>query len=151
MRKIIILMVVFSFNSFALDYESKTVCKNGVCEKKEIFNGLKGPELKIEDIKIDQCLVDVKKNKFFRVYDSDARSKKIVLISELRDEAVTVVLSRETVYTDSKNFNSQMKIISCSSVDGQILNDEEKYSKCIKDNGRYSMKLFCAKERKKNF
>lgn len=153
MASYIILLVAYlaSFNINAVEYNSKIKCSNGACEKKETFKEITGPDLKIEKLAAGQCLLDVDKNIFYRIESVDLSTKKIVLISEIKEEPVTITMKRDTVYSDSKNFNVKLKTLPCSEVNGQIINDETKFVKCIASNGKRSFKLFCEKERKKNF
>ena len=149
------LLFIMSFlnsNLFALEYNSKVVCTDGVCEKKEIFNGLQGADLKVGDIKVGQCLVDVAgRGTFYRVIDVDVLAKKIVTINEKEELPRVVILKRNIIFTDSKDFNPNMKIITCSSVNGSIINSDEKTSKCLSINGKYSFELYCEKDRVRNF
>ena len=148
---LLIFFSCFSLNSFAIQYESKISCKNGVCEKKEIYTGITGPDLKIEDLQVGQCLLDNSLKVFYRVTERNVSDKKIVLVSEIEDEPVTVVMKREVVYTDSRNFNVKLRILPCSDVNGQVINDEVKFAKCLESNGPRTLKLYCEKDRKRNF
>lgn len=135
----------------ATEYKSEIVCKDNFCQKKEIFTGVSGPELKVEDLKVGQCVYDEGLKKFSRVSEQDISAKKVVFITEIEDQPVTVMLKRDTVYTDSRSFNTKLRLIPCSQVDGIIINDEQRFSKCLNDNGKHSMKLFCDKPRKTSF
>jgi hypothetical protein len=137
--------------SNAITYDQSVLCKNGVCEKRELYKGIAGPDLKIEDLQVNSCLLDVANSKFFRIENLEVKNKKVVLLSEVGEDKVSVEIQRETIYSDSHEFNVKLRIIPCANVDGYIINNEARYTKCLQDNGRHSLKMFCEKERVKNF
>lgn len=134
-----------------VEYENKIVCKEGVCEKREVFSNLKSPDLKIEDLRIGKCLLDLPKSRFYRIEDLDLPSKKLVILSEINENKISVEMQRDTIYTDSRDFNLKLKIIDCDKISGYIINNEPRYLKCLQGNSARTRKLWCEKERIKNF
>ena len=147
MKKLIVIVTAFvSVNAGSLEYKSQLRCKGNNCVKETKIKGLKEVELKLSDLAADQCLLDLKTEKISRLELVDQRSKKIFSITEIED----FVLLRELVFFDTKLFDRSQKIIPCSEVAG-ILGDEVQLQKCIKSNGTSVKKLFCEKERLRNF
>lgn len=147
MKLVLIGLLLFTSNClFAIEYKSKLVCKDGNCEKKETIKGLKSVDLKLADLKNDQCLLNLKTEKISRIELFDSKTKKIVILSEKEDLPTTVELLREIQWFDSKEFDRDQKVIPCSEVSG-MLGDEERLSKCLKNQGKSVHSLFCEKER----
>ena len=148
----VLISTILMTNSHAgVDYDSRVVCRNGICEKKEVFTNIKSNDLKAEDLKVDSCLLDIPRNRFYRIEDLDLRLKKLTLLSESKEEKISVELRRDVVYTDSKNFDLKMKVINCENVNGYVINNEQRYIKCLQNNSKRTLRLWCEKERVRNF
>lgn len=147
----VMLTLLTTVDANSVEYNSNIICKNGVCEKKETFRGLKGSDLKIEDLTVGQCLYDDIAKTTFRIEYIDINLKKLILISEIKSEGEIITLHRNTIYSDTKKFNVNLKKLPCAEADGRMINDEKKFSNCLEHNGRKTFRLFCKDERRKNF
>lgn len=142
----LIILALASSDAYSLEYKSKLVCKGNLCEKKQEYKGLKEVDLKLTDISGGQCLINLKTEKIFKIESVDQKSTKVVMLSEVEEN----MLSRDLVFFNSKLFDRSHKIIPCSEVAG-VLGNEIQLQQCIKSNGKSVKKLFCEKERIKNF
>lgn len=151
MKAIILLIISFTTNTtaHALILNSEVTCKDGICIEKNAFQGLPEYKLQFSELQINLCLVEPKTDNFFRIIDKQY-STKIILVSIKNEDDYLIELSREVIFTDSREFNTNLKIINCRFAPS-ILSDEESFKKCEIENNKTSSKWFCIKQRIRNF
>lgn len=134
-------------SSVSLAEESALVCEGVKCRKiptlkiKET-NNIK--ELKMSDMNLDDCLVNLKENKTYKIIEIDNKTNKVVTVLEDGDE-----LKREIEWFDETKFDRTRKIMACADTDTKILTDRAKTYACIESGGKSSQTFFCEIEIRK--
>lgn len=127
--------------------ETSLVCKGVKCKKistivtKETTNQ---KELKMNDINLDDCLVNLKENKTYKIIEIDKKTNKVVTVLEEGDE-----LKREIEWFDDAKFDRSRKVMACADTDTKILSDRAKTYACIESGGKSSQTFFCEVENRR--
>ena len=128
-------------------YKTKFICSGAHCAKETKVETVNDRvEIKMEEIKPNQCLVDLETNQAYYVLETDQRSKKVVTVRENSDQ----VLHRKVEFYDDSAFNRQRRIVPCTQTDTIQISDSTKLMKCLATSSRYAQRYYCEKERLKN-
>ncbi|MBY0415991.1 MAG: hypothetical protein K2Q18_17600 [Bdellovibrionales bacterium] len=98
----------------------------------------------MSDINLDDCLVNLKENKTYKIIEIDNKTNKVVTVLEDGDE-----LKREIEWFDETKFDRTRKIMACANTDSKILSDRAKTYACIESGGKSSQTFFCETEIRK--
>lgn len=131
-------------SSVSLAEESALVCEGVKCKKiptLKIQETVHKKDLTMNDINVEDCLVNLKENKTYRVLEVDKKTNKVITILEKGDE-----LKREIEWFDDSSFDRTRKVMACSDTDTKILSDRAKTYACIESGGKASQTYFCETE-----
>lgn len=123
---------------------STLLCAGIKCKKIptiEIKETTNKKELRMNDMNLDDCLVNLKENKTYKIIEIDKKTNKVVTVLEEGDE-----LKREIEWFDDAKFDRSRKVMACSDTDTKILSDRAKTYKCIESGGKSSQTFFCEVE-----
>jgi hypothetical protein len=151
MKNIIIISIALtSLSSLAADIRTKVKCDSANnCTKETTIVSNKVQDLKMTDMSAGKCLLDPKSDAVS--YIEKVERDNIVTLEEVSEEATVVVLKRVRGYYVDRSFNRARMVVPCNSVESKILSKVVDLDKCIKSNGKGSSKVFCEKERLRNF
>lgn len=138
-------LLILSTNIMA--EESVLVCKDVKCAKVPtlvVKETTHKKDLKMTDMHFDDCLVNLKENKVYKITEIDLKTNKVVTVLEAGDE-----LKREVEWFDEAKFDRSRRVMDCADTDSRILSDRKKTAECLESGGKYSETYFCETEVRK--
>lgn len=129
-----------SLSSLALD---EFVCEGSHCRKRQVVEVPSAEsELKLEELKKDQCLLNLATKEALRLGEIDQKAGSIEAFSES-----DYVLSRKVHFWSDSTLDRKMKIVSCSDSGTKVLSDESQFAKCKASTYRSARNFYCEKPR----
>lgn len=143
MKNLLLITLLIASTNIMAD-ETALVCEGVKCKKiptLKIQETVNKKELTMNDINVEDCLVNLKENKTYRVLEVDKKTNKVVTVLEKGDE-----LKREIEWFDDSSFDRTRKVMACADTDTKILSDRAKTYACIESGGKASQTYFCEVE-----
>lgn len=147
--KSLLTVALLVLNTNIMAEETTLICEGVKCKKVPTIKfeqTTHEKELKMSDMSVDDCLVNLKEKKTYKIIEIDNKTNKVVTVLEEGDE-----LKREIEWFDDAKFDRKRKVMACADTDSKILSDRKKTYECLESGGKASQTYFCEVEVRKSY